>query len=373
MALKVVEVQDKGDLKRFLDLPFSLYKNDPLWIPPLRSYVASLLTAKHPFSNHAQIRSFLALKDGKTVGRVAAIVDMNFIAYHQSPTGYFGFFESVNDLDVAQALFEVVEGELKRAGMTKVIGPMNPSTNYECGMLIEGFSTPPFIMMPHNPPYYPRLLESIGFQKAKDLYANLIIGDGRTPERLQRLAQRVKTRLHGIRIRELRAKHLRDEIKLFVQIYHEAWAKNWGFVPMSEEEVAFLARSMKDLIIPQLALFSETQKGEPIGFILAIPNYNPVLKAMGGRLTPWGILKALWVKRKITELRVPLFGIRPPYRLRGIDVLLYTEVFRRGWQRGYRSAELSWILEDNHLMQKAIEAMGGRPYKRYRIYQKDLT
>lgn len=371
MTLEVLPVEGKDLLAEFIALPFVLYRRDPLWVPPLKSEVADLFLGRHPFCRHADIRAFLARKGGKAVGRVAAIYDRNFVAYHGRETGYFGYFEAVDDPEVVSALFEAAEGFLREKGVTEVIGPMNPSTNYECGLLIDGFSTPPYILMPHNPPYYLRLLESVGFEKAKDLYANILIGDGKTPERLQRIAERARKRLPMVTIREANMKRLPEEIAKFVEIYHEAWANNWGFVPMSEEEVAYMAKQLRALIVPSLALFAEVE-GEPAGFILALPNYNRVLKALGGRLTPWGILKALWAKRKIKELRIPLFGVRPKFRLRGVDTLLYTEVFSRGWEMGYKEAELSWILEDNHLMQKAIEAMGGRPYKIYRIFRKAI-
>lgn len=371
MALEIFPVEGKKLLGEFLSLPFSLYQEDPLWVPPLKSELADLFIGKHPFCYHAEILGFLAKDKGRAVGRIAAIYDRNFVAYHGQEVGYFGFFECVEDPEVAAALFEAVEDFLARKGGKEIIGPLNPSTNYECGLLVEGFSSPPYLLMPYNPPYYLRLLEKVGFQKAKDLYAYLLVGEGRPPERLQRIAEKIKKRLTGVTIREADMRRLPQEIAQFVRIYHEAWANNWGFVPMSEEEVAYMAKALKPLIIPSLALFAEL-KGEPAGFILALPNYNRVLKALGGRITPWGIIKALWEKRRIKELRIPLFGIRPQFRLRGIDTLLYTEVFSRGWQMGYREAELSWVLEDNFSMRKAIESMGAVPYKVYRLFWKAI-
>jgi GNAT superfamily N-acetyltransferase len=372
MALIVEEVKDdKKKLKAFLELPFRLYRDDPLWVPPLKSEVASFFTGKHPFCEHSEITAFIATQGKETLGRVAAIMDRNFITYHQKPIGYFGFFESVNSKEVTLRLFERVEDVLRKKGIKEIIGPMNPSTNYECGLLIEGFSTPPYIMMPHNPPFYQELLESVGFKKAKDLLANLLIGDGSLPQRLERIASRISSKIPEVKIREVDLKNIQREIREFMRIYNEAWANNWGFVPMSEKEVSYFAKVLKSILVPSLALFAE-YKEEPAGFILALPNYNHVLKVLKGKLTSWGLLRALWVKGRIKEIRIPLFGIRPKYRLKGIDTLLYLEVFKRGWQLGYRRAELSWILEDNHLMQKAIESMGGRPYKRYRIYWKEI-
>ncbi len=371
MAVQVRPVEGRRELKAFLRFPRRIYRQDPLWVPPLERELTPFFTGEHPFRLHASITPFLALKDGEPVGRIAAIVDRRFIDYHRSKTGYFGFFEAVDDLEVAGALMEAAEAHLRREGMAEMIGPMNPSTNYECGMLVEGFETPPYIMMPHNPPYYPRLMEALRLKKARDLYANLIIGDGSVPARIERIAQWAAKKVPGLEIREVRKTDFQGEVRRFMKIYHEAWAQNWGFVPMSEEEVAFMARQLEPIIVTELGLFAEV-RGEPVGFILALPNYNRVLKALGGRLTPWGLFKALWLKRKIDELRILLLGVRPQYQRRGIETLLYVEVFRRGWHLGYRRAEMSWILEDNHLMQKGVEAMGGRRYKTYRIWQREL-
>lgn len=371
MSVEVVEVKGKKEIKAFLSLPFKLYKDDPLWVPPLLSEVLPFFDGRHPFCRHATIKPFIALKGGEPVGRVAAIVDQNFISYHGERVGYFGFFEVVDDLQVAKVLFERVEEELKHQSIKKIIGPMNPSTNYECGLLVQGFETPPFFLMPHNPPYYARFLDAMGFDKAKDLYANLLVGEGDLPKKVKRIASWARDKLPEVRVRNVKAKGLEGDVRKFIEVYNESWANNWGFVPMSEEEVSYMAKSLKRILVPELALFAEVES-EPIAFILALPNYNHVLKVLGGQITPWGLVKALLAKRRIKELRIPLFGIRPKYRHRGIDAMLYAEVFKRGWEMGYRVAELSWILEDNRLMQKAIEAIGGKPYKVYRIFGKAI-
>jgi len=363
----VKPVRGKGQLRTFLRLPWRIYRDDPLWVPPLLREVAPFFTGKHPFCRHATVLPLLAMKDGEAVGRVAAIVDRRFIDYHGRRIGYFGFFEAMDDLEVARALMQGAKEALREMGMEEMIGPMNPSTNYECGMLVDGFSTPPYIMMPHNPPYYPKLMEAIGLHKARDLYANLIIGDGTIPERIQRIATWALKKTPGLRVRTVEKGDVEGEIRRFMRIYHEAWAKNWGFVPMSEDEVVFMAKALKAVLVPDLGLFAEVD-GEAVGFILALPNYNLILRHLNGRLGPLGLLKALYWKRRIDELRVLLLGVRPPYQRRGIETLLYVEVFRRGYRLGYKRGEMSWILEDNHLMQKGIEAMGGRRYKTYRIY-----
>ena len=206
---------------------------------------APFFTGKHPFCRHATVLPLLAIKDGEAVGRVAAIVDRRFIDYHGRKVGYFGFFEAMDDLEVARALMEGTKEALREMGMEEMIGPMNPSTNYECGMLVDGFSTPAYIMMPHNPPYYPKLMEAVGLHKARDLYANLIIGDGTIPERIQRIATWALKKTPGLRVRTVEKGDVEGEIRRFMRIYHEAWARNWGFVPMSEDEVVFMAKALK--------------------------------------------------------------------------------------------------------------------------------
>jgi len=305
------------------------------------------------------------------VGRIAAIVDQAYLSYYGEKVGYFGFFEAPDDREVAAALIERAKEILRGRGMRRMIGPMNPSTNYECGLLVEGFTTPPYIMMPHNPPYYGALLEGVGLRKAKDLYANMIIGDGTIPERLKRIVRKVRERMPALRVRPVNVRDFKGEIQRVLTIYHEAWGRNWGFVPMSEEEISFMAKKLKPLIVPDFALFAEIGE-EAVGFVLALPNYNQVLKRLNGRIGPIGILKFLYYARRIDELRVLLLGVRPVYQRRGIETLLYFEVFDRGYRRGYKRGEMSWILEDNRLMQKGIEALGGRRYKTYRIYTTEL-
>ena len=252
-----------------------------------------------------------------------------------------------------------------------VIGPMNPSTNHECGLLIEGFDYSPFVMMPYNPPYYQELLEGCGLQKAKDLYANIILGDGSVPSRILRMSDRIKRRSPGLNVRPLDLKGVEEDAKRVKDVYNAAWRDNWGFVPPTDEEMRLMIKRSKPLVVPDVALFAEIGK-ETVGFILGLPNYNLVLKRLNGRLGLLGPLKFLYYARKIHEIRVMILGVLPEFQKRGIETLLYAEIFRRGQARGYMKAEMSWILEDNHLMQKGIEDFGGRRYKTYRIYQSPL-
>ncbi|RLB06891.1 MAG: N-acetyltransferase [Deltaproteobacteria bacterium] len=370
-GIETKEVKTKGDLKAFFRFPWKVYGKDPHWVPPLFKEQVFLFSPKNPFLKHAEIVPYLAMRDGAVVGRIAAIVDENYIGFHQQRAGFFGFFESVNDLEVADALLDQVKVYLKGRGMEMMMGPMNPSTNHECGLLIEGFDSLPFFMMPYNPPYYRVLLEGCGLQKAKDLYANLIVDDGSIPERLLRISDRVRKRSPGLKVRPIDLKRVDEEVVRVKEVYNGAWRDNWGFVPLTDEEMDLMVKKLKPLVVPELALFAEIGE-ETVGFALALPNYNQVLRRLNGRLGLLGLVKFLIYSRKIDEIRVMILGVKPEYQKRGIETLLYLEIFRRGQAKGYKRGELSWILEDNYLMQKGIEALGGRSYKTYRIYQSPL-
>jgi GNAT superfamily N-acetyltransferase len=369
--ITIQEVKTAKEHKAFLRFPWEIYQRDPHWVPPLLKEYAFHFSPKNPFLHHAEIIPYVAVRDGSIVGRAAAIIDQNYIDFHQEKTGFFGFFESINDLDVARALLDHVKVFLRARDMKTVMGPVNPSTNDECGLLIEGFNSSPCFMMPYNPPYYQELLEGCGLQKAKDLYANLITDDGGIPERLQRISDRVMKRVPGLVIRPLSLRKLDEEVIRFKEVYNGAWEDNWGFVPLTDEEINLMVTKLKPLVVPNLALFAEIG-GETAGFALALPDYNFVLKRLNGRMGPLGLLKFLYYARKMEAIRVLLLGVKAGYRKRGIETLLYVELFRRGQARGYQWGEMSWILEDNHLMQKGIEAVGGRKYKTYRLFQSPL-
>jgi GNAT superfamily N-acetyltransferase len=369
--IAIHEVKTKKDLESFLRFPWEIYRGDPYWVPPLIKEHAFHFSPDNPFLQHAQIRPFLAVQDGVVRGRIAAIIDQNYITFQQDNAGFFGFFESVNDKKVTRALLERVKDFLREKGLHKVLGPLSPSTNDECGLLIEGFDSSPCFMMPYNPPYYQRLLEECGLQKAKDLYANFKTDEEGLPERVRRISSRIAERLPGLTVRSINPRKLGEEIIKVKEVYDGAWKDNWGFVPMTDAEMALMAKKMKPLLVPDLALFAEI-KGETVGFALALPDYNVVFKQLNGRIGLLGMLKFLYYARKIDGVRVLLLGVKAEYRKRGMETLLYLELFRRGKTKGYCKGELSWILEDNHLMQKGIEALGGKRYKTYRIYQSPL-
>ncbi len=364
-------LQTKKDLKDFLRFPWEIYQGDPYWVPPLLKEYAFHFSPKNPFLHHAEITPFLAKRNGKIVGSIAPIIDHNYIDFHKEDTGFFGFFEAIDDQEVARALIEEVKSLLREKGMKVMRGPVNPSTNDECGLLIDGFDSSPCFMMPYNPPYYQRLLEGCGLKKAKDLFANRMVNDGSIPERLIRITAHISKRVPGLKVRTLNMKRLNEEVMRVKEIYNEAWENNWGFVPLTDEEMDLMVKKMKPLVIPELVVFAEIGN-KSVGFAMALPDYNQVIKRLNGRLSPIGILKFLYYSRKIDAIRVMLLGVKKEYRKRGVETLLYLELFQRGMAIGYTWGEMSWILEDNHLMQKGIEALGGVRYKTYRIFETNL-
>jgi hypothetical protein len=369
--LRIEEVRDQQDLMTFIRLPWKIYQGDRYWVPPLIKDQLQKFSPKNPFLSHAETILFLAYRGGQISGRIAGIIDHNYIEFHQEKTGFFGFFESIHDAGVAEALFSRTREWLKEHGMENVIGPMNPSTNDECGLLIDGFDSSPYLMMPYNPRYYPSLLEALGWRKAKDLYAYLLEESTFHKDRLSRITERLVKNEPRLRIRPINLRRLDEELEIVKEIYNQAWSKNWGFVPLTEAEIEDLAKNLKPLVVPDLVLFAYWDE-EPIGFSVSLPDYNQVLKRLDGRLGPLGLLKFLYFSRKIRTIRVMLLGVKHAIRKRGVEGLLYIETFKRGIAKGYLSAECSWILEDNTLMQHGIEAMGGKRYKTYRIYEINL-
>jgi GNAT superfamily N-acetyltransferase len=365
------KVKTKKDLKAFLHFPWRIYRRDPNWVPPLLKEYAFHFSPRNPFLQHAQIIPYLAIKDGSIAGRVAAIIDRNYIDFHHEETGFFGFFESVNDPSVTHALLEQAKEFLLSKGLKTVMGPVNPSTNDECGLLIDGFDSSPCFMMPYNPQYYQELLEGCGLEKAKDLYASIMYTDNGFPERIRRISSSVIKRVPGLTIRTINSRRLDEDVILVKEVYNGAWHNNWGFVPLTDEEMDLLVKKLKPLLVPDLALFAVIGD-KTVGFALAMPDYNSVIKRLNGRLGPLGLLKFFYYSRRIDTVRVMLLGVKAEYRKRGIETLLYTELFRRGMALGYKKGELSWILEDNQPMQKGIEALGGKRCKTYRIFQSPL-
>ena len=369
--VEIAPVTRGRDLEQFIAFPYEHHRSDPHWVPALRMDVRTLLSPeKNPFFQHAEARYFLARSNGRVVGRIAAIRNEAHNRLHEDRVGFYGFFEAVDDARVAGALFDAAAEWLRHRGLDTMRGPMNPSINDECGLLVWGFGTPPTLMMPYNPPYYVALHEDAGFTKAKDLLVYEGTGGAGPPGRYTRAAE-ILAKRRGITLRGLDMKRFANEIELIKQLYNQAWEKNWGFVPLTGAEIDHLAKQLKPVVVPDLVVFAEHQ-GEPIGFAAALPDLNVALKRNpSGRLFP-GILKVLWHARHVRRLRILLLGLRPEYRQSGADALMYHWIWTQGERRGMLWGEAGWVLEDNAAMNNAITNLGFRHYKTYRIYDRPL-
>jgi len=366
--VQIEEVRDRRDLMAFVRFSWDIYKGDRYWVPPLIKDQLSKFSPNHPFRSHSEMILLMAYKEGQLAGRIAGIIDHHYIQFHQEKVGFFGFFESTDDDAVAEALLSAAGNWLKGHGMEKMIGPMNPSTNDECGLLVDGFDSSPCLMMPYNPPYYPSLLESLELKKAMDLYAYWVDRSSVLDDRLFRITERLMKKHPQLRVRPINLRRFDDELKVIKEIYNQAWSRNWGFVPMTGEEIDDLAKNLRSLVVPDLVLFAYWDQ-EPVGFSVSLPDYNEVLKHLNGKVGLLGSLKFLYYSRKIKTVRVMLLGVKHDFQKRGVEGLLYTQTFKNGIKKGYQHAECSWILENNVLMQHGIEAMGGKRYKTYRIYE----
>ncbi len=372
-TVTVRAVDAPRDMKTFIRLPWKLYREDPLWVAPLLMDQKNLFdTSKNPFFRHARARHFLAWRDGRPVGRISAIVNDNYNRFQGEKTGFFGFFESINDPRVSRALFGEAEQWLREQGMERMRGPTNPDTNNTLGLLVDSFDQSAVVYMPYNPSYYPALVEEAGLRKVKDLYA-YYMAENATPisDKIRRVSEMVRKR-HNIAVRSVRMDRVDEEIELIKVIYNDAWTRNWGFVPWTDEEIEHLGHELKPVAVADLVLLAFVGD-EPAGFSLSLPDFNQALKHVrSGRLFPFGLLKLLYYSRKIDLLRVLAMGVRKKFQGLGIDAIFYYETYARGTARGYRHGEFSWILEDNLPMRLAMEKWGARIYKTYRMYDKEL-
>jgi len=371
-GIDIITVERKSELRDFIDLPWRIYAAQPRWVPPLKKEVRRMLDpARHPFWESSERRLFLARRGSQTVGRIAGIIDRCYNQFHDEKMGIWGFFECADDQEVAAALFSSVETWARQKGMTFIRGPLNPSTNYEVGLLIEGFDYPPAIMMTYNPPYYPRLVESCGFTKEKDLLAFLIEGDYRLPEWIDSLAGRV-ARKKGIHIKNIDPKDADAEFAIIREIYNDGWSSNWGFVPLSSNEIRDIQKNVMKFADPDLAFFIYYED-EPVAVCVIFPDINPLLKRLNGRLGVMGLLKAVFYRGEVKGMRLLIFGVKEKYRQMGIPILAFHHIYEvvRGKEK-YRYLELGWTLEDNESINSLIEESGARAYKKYRIFRKAL-
>lgn len=353
-------------------LPFGLYKDDPNWVAPLiMDQYKFFDPQKNPYYAHSKVQLYLAIEDGRVLGRISAHTNNQHQKEHTEDIGFFGFFDCVDRVEVARALFEAAGAWNRLQGFASMRGPMNFSVNQELGLLIDGFDTPPMVMMRHDHPYYQKLYEACGLEKTMDLYAYL---SERTqmPERIERLAAAIEKR-SGVSIRSLskNKKELQKDIETVFEIYTRAWEYNWGNVPMTKAEFDHIVAELLPLADPDLIFIAE-KDGHPAGFSLALPNYNEVLKVMKGRVNPITMIKALLAKKKIGSARVITMGIIKEYQGRGIDSLLYYYSYKNGLPKGIFRGEFSWVLENNTMMIRTAQMLDAIPYKTYRIYDKSI-
>lgn len=372
MTVKIREINlsYKKDLKEFIDLPWSLYKNDPHWVPPLKMALRDLLNKnKHPFYQTATTKTWLAERDGVVVGRIMAINNHAYNQYQNSTMGFFGFYESINDENVSKALFETAAASLKSEGLTSMQGPMNPGTNYECGLLVDKFDDAPQIMMTYNPPYYATLFEQYGLTKAMDLLAYNVDAHFTMPKIIMDIAERTEKKAK-VTFRTLNLKKWNEELDTMFDIYNSAWEANWGFVPMTKDEFYHTAKDLKSIVDPELVHFAMVD-GVVAGFILTLPDLNQVFKQIpNGNLTPMAIYKILTAKKRMNRVRVITMGIKKEFRKIGLETLLYKHnhiAIKKNPLN--KNIEMSWILENNLEMNKPLIRMGGEAYKRYRLYE----
>jgi hypothetical protein len=370
--VRLVELRrDRAGIARFLEVPFAIYQLDPHWVAPILSDRAKVFGDENPFFAHARMTMWVAVRDGRDVGCIAVIIDDHHNERYREATAFFGFFEAVNDPAVSRLLFDAVRNFARQVGMQRILGPMNPSINEECGLLVEGFDSPPVLMMTYNPPYYVSLVEDAGLRGCKDLFAYHVDLDDSRLGRLDRLAARALDRLTDVTIRPVKKASLARDLAKIQEVYNAAWDENWGHVPMTAAEVEFMAERLKPLLDENLVLLAETEE-QPVSFIIALPDFNEALGKLRGRLLSPRLLLALPYLvglRRPRIVRVMAMGIKPEYRKRGLDAALFGGCLRASLRAGFVAAELSWVLDDNILMLRVGEMFGGTRYKTYRLYE----
>ncbi len=372
--IEISQVSSHRDRDAFIKFPWRIYRNDPAWVPPLIiERKAFLDRTKHPFYKHGDAALFLAKRSGEIVGRIMASDDPRYNALHETNVGCFGLFECIDSREVAAALFAAAGDWLRARGRSEMMGPIDYSTNYVCGLLIDGFQYPPTILTSHNPPYYAGLIEGCGFTKAKDWYAWWFSEFPAPAERLRKIAVARAGKI-GVKIRPIKVRKIEDEGQRIRTVYNQAWQKNWGFVPFTEAESEHMAKEMKPLIHPKGTLIAEIGD-EPVGFVIGVPDINVAFRRIDGRLTwfglPIGLIKLLYYRLKIRTGRLIALGVVEKYRRAGIAEMLVLALMDASFKRGF-TGELSMTLEDNVMVNRFIEAMGASRYKTYRIYSRAL-
>jgi GNAT superfamily N-acetyltransferase len=378
MSIEIVPVERSRDLSVFVDVPWRIpgVVSHPRWVPPLRMMVRDMLDTKsNPFYREAARALFVAHREGRVAGRIAAIENRAHNSFHADKVGFFGFFESIDDADVAHALLQAAERWLSARGLTSIRGPMNPSTNYDCGLLVDGYDEHPVFLTAWNPPYYDALLQKCGLAPAKELLGYWLQygGEGYAiPGKLEALSRRAAEKAQ-LSFRDLQPRRFWSDVEHVWDIYNSAWERNWGFVPMSRDEFLHLAKALRPLLVPQFAFLAEVA-GEPAGFMLSVPDFNVILRRVSnGRLFPTGLLRMLLGKSHLRTGRIMALGIKPEFRTRSVLPVFMHEATRRAIAYGSPGAEASWVLEENDAIRQPIEMFGGRVYRRWRIYERSIS
>ncbi|MBL4862464.1 MAG: hypothetical protein JKY09_05540 [Crocinitomicaceae bacterium] len=374
-GVKIIEVGNSKHWNQFVNLPWKIYAKDPNWVPPLLfEFKRQLNPSKNPFFRDAKANYWIAMKNGESVGRIAAIINNRHNEHYSDKVGFFGYFECIDDHGVANELFNIASDWLQTNGKQSMRGPVNLSTFYECGLLIEGFDSSPLVQMTYNPLYYIRLFDHVGFKKEIDLLAfeitESIYNNEKVMQKLQRLNDVVVHKEH-LTFRTFNSRDFSNEVERMRILFNDYMSENWGFVPIDKEEFGFMAESLKQILIKDMAIFAEVD-GQPVGFSIALPDINQVFKRLNGKLFPIGIFKYLYYKNKVSALRVILMGVNKPYRKKGLEAVFYYHTIKEAQKRNFNRAELSWISEKNQPMIRALVNMNAELYKRYRIFEKEI-
>ncbi len=373
-TLRIVPVKGRALTRTFIELPWSLYTEDTCWVPPLITERKWHLSLKNPYFEHAKFQAWLAFRGERTVGRISAQVDQLHLQRYQDATGFFGLLEAEDNEETFRALFNVAEGWLRQQGMQRIRGPFNLSINDECGLLVDGFDSPPPLMLTHAPPYYGLRVEEQGYDREQDLLAYRVDPDFPSVRNLDALSRRVEGK---VKLRNMRRDRFNEELEIIRNIFEDAWSENWGFIPFTAGEFEALGKNLKLLVDSESVRIAEVD-GFPAGMIVLFPNINEIIKDLNGRLLPFGWLKLLWRLKVVGPRsgRVPLMGVRRCYqgsRLGAtLALMMISSLKDTAVKKGFKEVDMSWILEQNQGMSKIIESIGGHPYKRYRIYQKGL-
>lgn len=378
--LTVRSVESRSDMRAFLDMPAVCQSDDPVWVPPLEMMVRDQLDPKkNPWFSHGEAQLFLAERNGAMLGRISAQIDRTHLDMRKDDTGFFGFFECIDEQAVANALFDAAGDWLKQKGMKRVRGPFSLNINEESGLLVDGFESPPRMMMGHAPPYYQTLVESAGFEKARDLFAYLTPMDTALPYKHLKLLQRSIDRNPELSFRHLDPKNYERDIRILVDLFNAAWAENWGYIPMTEDDARHMAKSLKPILVPELVWFA-FYEDEPAAMAVALPDLNEIIADLGGRPSVNGWAKLGWrvLTRKSwsSRTRVPLMGVAPRFKQKSLGSVLALMVIgsirRESLKLNLPVCEMSWVLEDNEPTRHSIESIGGRIYKTYRVYEKAI-